>query len=266
MSAPRGVTWRRPGPVAANAATAATATATAVVDAPAPPPSSPFADDGHASSSAAAAFRPQKPRRPQGPTTTPSLLHLAWRRYQAQLRARPLATKAITAAAIAALSDAAAQWIAASSSSARGSGGKKRPSYDPARTLKMALLGLVWSGPSAHYWQDFLQRAVPQPGAGASPERAAAALLKKVALDQFTYGPACNLVFMAYTTLVVAGAGLGELGVKVRRDFAAVQRNGWRVWPLCSAISYRFVPLEYRVLFANVVALGWTTYLNLNAR
>lgn len=232
------------------------AATTADADAPAPPPSSPFAAVAGGRGSSQGPFCPNNNN-----NHPPTLLRLAWSRYQSQLRTRPLATKALTSAAVAALSDALAQWISSSAPKHN-----KQPRYDLARTLKFALLGLVWSGPSAHYWQSFLQRAVPPPPLGASPERAAATLLKKVALDQFTYGPVCNLVFMAYTTLFVAGAGVSELGRRVRRDFAAVQRNGWRVWPLASAINLRFVPLEYRVLFANLVALVWTTYLNLATR
>jgi peroxisomal membrane protein 2 len=232
--------------------------ATTAADAPAPPPSSPFAAVAGGGSSQG----PFCPNNNDNPHHPPTLLRLAWSRYQSQLRTRPLATKALTSAVVAALSDALAQWI----SSSTPKHNKRSTSYDLARTLKFALLGLVWSGPSAHYWQSFLQRAVPPPPAGASPERAAATLLKKVALDQFTYGPVCNLVFMAYTTLFVAGSGVSELGRRVRRDFAGVQRNGWRVWPLASAINLRFVPLEYRVLFANLVALVWTTYLNLATR
>lgn len=233
---------------------------------PAPPPSSPFA--GAAAGSDGGRDGPffcPPDGRAAGPAPNTSLLGLAWSRYQSQLRARPLATKALTSAAIAALSDLAAQLIASSGSSGTGNG-KARRYYDLARTLKFALLGLIWSGPSAHYWQAFLQRAVPPPPAGAPPEQAAAALLKKVALDQLTYGPACNLVFMAYTTLFVARSGPSVLGRRLRRDFVHVQRNGWRVWPLASAVNLRFVPLEYRVLFANVVALAWTTYLNLATR
>lgn len=91
------------------------------------------------------------------------------------------------------------------------------------------------------------------------------AALAKVAVDQLTYGPVCNLVFMTYTTLVIAKGTVGELAGRVRRDYLAVQRNGWRVWPLAGLINYRFVPLEYRVLFMNMVALLWTTYLNVKA-
>lgn len=44
---------------------------------------------------------------------------------------------------------------------------------------------------------------------------------------------------------------------RLARDYPGVQRNGWRVWPLASFLNYRFVPLQLRVLFVNLVALCW---------
>ena len=33
------------------------------------------------------------------------------------------------------------------------------------------------------------------------------------------------------------------------------------MWPLASYLNQEFVPLKLRVLWLNVVALGWTTFL-----
>ena len=38
------------------------------------------------------------------------------------------------------------------------------------------------------------------------------------------------------------------------------------MWPIAAAVSYTYVPVEFRVLFANVVALGWQVFLNLATR
>ena len=34
-----------------------------------------------------------------------------------------------------------------------------------------------------------------------------------------------------------------------------------RVWTPVQFINFSYVPLQFRVLFANVVALGWNAYL-----
>jgi peroxisomal membrane protein 2 len=240
--------WRRLAPVATSAPPAPE-----TAPPPAPPPPSPFATLGDEDGPFFCA-----PEEPKAPAPPPTLLRLAWARYQQQLRAKPLLPKALTSALIAALSDAIAQAV---SSSARPSYSSSSSSsfwfrYDPRRTLKMALLGLVWSGPSAHFWQAFLQRRLPAPAPGSGQAAALKNAARKVAVDQLTYGPLCNLVFMLYTSSSWPAPGA----------FLQVQRNGWRVWPLASLVNYRFVPLELRVLFVNLVALGWTTYLNVKAR
>lgn len=107
------------------------------------------------------------------------MLNLVWQRYLQQLQARPLKTKALTSAFIAGLSDVIAQNLI--------SGGYRNWQ----RTLAIAIYGLVWNGgclpqhplspccacpaplrlrlahklllcahmpgPSAHFWQKFME-------------------------------------------------------------------------------------------------------------
>jgi peroxisomal membrane protein 2 len=42
---------------------------------------------------------------------------------------------------------------------------------------------------------------------------------------------------------------------------AANPRTGRKVWTLTQYINLQYVPVQFRVLFANIVALGWNTYL-----
>lgn len=37
--------------------------------------------------------------------------------------------------------------------------------------------------------------------------------------------------------------------------FSTLKRN-WMVWPAVQAINFTFVPLQYRILFVNAVAIG----------
>ncbi|GFH14360.1 uncharacterized protein HaLaN_10399, partial [Haematococcus lacustris] len=73
------------------------------------------------------------------------LLQLGWQRYLYQLHKKPLRTKALTSAMIASISDIVAQRII--------SGGYR----NWRRTLAMAIYGFLWNGPSAHFWQMFMQ-------------------------------------------------------------------------------------------------------------
>lgn len=181
------------------------------------------------------------------PATQGSILHVAWQRYLLQLNRKPLQTKAITSACIAGLSDVIAQNII--------SGGYK----NWRRTLAIAVYGLVWNGPSAHYWQKFIEWLFK----GKSDLNT---VLKKVVFDQCTYGPVCNVLFMSFATLVLEGKSLSYLGSKIKSDYPNVQLNGWKLWPLAALINYKFVPIQFRVLFVNVVALIWSIFLLLRAR
>ncbi|KAK9909772.1 hypothetical protein WJX75_007242 [Coccomyxa subellipsoidea] len=177
----------------------------------------------------------------------PSVLALAWDRYLRQLEKNPLRTKAITSSVIAGFSDVVAQrmiW--------------KGP-LNWRRTAALAVFGLVWSGPANHYWQAFLERLF-------RGKRDAATLCKKVLLDQLSYGPLNNVLLMSYITLIVEGRSWDFTRTKLFNDFAGVQKNGWRLWPLASFINYRFVPLRLRVLFVNVVAFFWSTFMILRSR
>jgi hypothetical protein len=49
----------------------------------------------------------------------------------------------------------------------------------------------------------------------------------------------------------------------VKNSFAAALFTNWKVWTVAQAINFKLVPLEYRVLFGNCVALWWNIYLSL---
>jgi hypothetical protein len=37
--------------------------------------------------------------------------------------------------------------------------------------------------------------------------------------------------------------------------------SAWRFWPLANSVNFWFVPLQFRVLYMNVLALLWSGYL-----
>ncbi|CAK0760882.1 hypothetical protein CVIRNUC_002809 [Coccomyxa viridis] len=175
------------------------------------------------------------------------VLAVAWDRYLRQLEKRPLETKALTSAGLAGLSDIVAQRIVS------------RGVLNWRRTAAMALFGLVWSGPSMHFWQQLQERIF-------KGRRDTATLIKRVLLDQLTFGPLSNAVFMSYIALVVEGRSFDFTKAKLYTDFSGVQKNGWRLWPLASWVTYQYIPLRLRVLFVNVVAFFWSTFLNYSSR
>ena len=49
---------------------------------------------------------------------------------------------------------------------------------------------------------------------------------------------------------------------KLRRDLLTANINGWKWWVPGEFINFRFVPLGYRVLWANGLAAVWNVYLS----
>jgi len=170
----------------------------------------------------------------------------AWGWYLSRLRERPLATKCATAGVLAALSDS----IAASS----------RPIAAPSagaaalRRLRFFLFGALWSGPSLHVWQRYIERHIH----GALGWQL---VLRKTLVDQTTYGPVQNLMVQAFLCCSVERQGLSELLRRLRSGFAAVQLRAWSFWPAVALLNYSAVPPSLRPLSASLASLCWTTLL-----
>ncbi|GFR48060.1 hypothetical protein Agub_g9895 [Astrephomene gubernaculifera] len=182
------------------------------------------------------------PEYPQG-----GILGLCWSKYIKELHRRPLRTKCITSACVAGLGDVLAQLIASGSYSSLK------------RTLALACFGFLYTGPSAHYWQKFMELLC-------SGKTDVKTVTLKVLIDQLTYGPVCNMLFMLFAAVAMEGRPLAAVLRNIPHEFPAVQLDGWQLWPLATLINYRFVPLQFRVLFMNLVALLWTVFLLLRAR
>lgn len=178
------------------------------------------------------------------------LLSLAWKLYLDSLRQKPLATKILTSATISALGEVVAQAI------------RRGPLLTlPSRlrgVASMALLGAVWGGPSAHFFYKALD-AIASPIDG----RGLLTLAVKTLVDQLTYGPACTAVFLSWISAVKEGRGLASARQALGR-FWPIQLQSWRVWPAASFLAYA-LPQDLRVLFMNLVALGWNAFVLLRS-
>lgn len=134
--------------------------------------------------------------------------------------------QAITSGSLAALSDITAQKLVSNAP------------LNWRRTVAMALFGLIWSGPSNHYWQKFTNQlfrgkkdaasvaqkvctSVPLASAAVLPAEQRRHVLSytivlpltlcilcwQVLIDNLVYSPVFNLLVMAYISTVVEGKG-----------------------------------------------------------
>ena len=157
----------------------------------------------------------------------------AW--YARALRTHPLATRAVTAAAIAAAGDVACQL--------NDSG-----AVDAARTLRFSSWALL-NTPFVSRWYVHLGARFP-----ASPAR-------RVLADQLLWAPPATAACLFYLGALEAGTAAGGAARAAERLAPTLAAN-WTVWPAVQAVNFGFVPPAYQILFSNVVGLGWSFMLS----
>jgi hypothetical protein len=104
--------------------------------------------------------------------------------YNTFLRRNPVATKACTSFIGFTIGDRLAQTIIESP-------------FDPYRTLRLGLYGLLLDGPIGHFWYKLLDAKVYP-----NDPKSNKAVLTKTALDQLIWAPAMTCVFFAFLKLL----------------------------------------------------------------
>ncbi|KAF7064168.1 hypothetical protein CFC21_070570 [Triticum aestivum] len=165
---------------------------------------------------------------------------VAW--YLGSIEARPLLTKSITAATIYTVADLTSQMITLPA----------EESLDLTRTLRMASYGMLFSGPSLHYWFNFISKVVPK--------KDVVSTFKKMFLGQAVYGPIINCIFFSYNA-GLQGETIPEIIARLKRDIIPTIKSGLIYWPLCDFITFKFIPVHLQPLVSNSFAFLWTIYL-----
>ncbi|XP_052763090.1 protein Mpv17-like isoform X2 [Mya arenaria] len=165
-----------------------------------------------------------------------------WRAYQTALHVHPVKTAAFSAGTLISLGDVLAQFVV-----------EKRDlaSYDKKRTLRFAIFGTFFGGPVFSLWYTRL---------ATSFGHTKYASLKMVACDQLLFAPPFLAYFLTVMELL-KGDRLPEIKAKLQDDYPDIIKTNYKIWPAVQALNFTFVPVTYRVLVVNLVAVGWNTYL-----
>jgi hypothetical protein len=166
-------------------------------------------------------------------------------------------------------------------------------SLNLAPILKFALFSIISSPPNI-IWQTFLEDTFPTnvPASTAASERekekktangkpltdSRTQLSKrktelskrnvfiKFLLDQ-TFGAVMNnllfIAYMGYVNAPVEAKASAAVQHAVSEKFWPIMKDGYKLWPAVSLISFLFVPLDKRLLFGCLVGVGWNIYLSL---
>ncbi|KAK4148555.1 hypothetical protein C8A00DRAFT_47612 [Chaetomidium leptoderma] len=182
------------------------------------------------------------------PNTVPTLnfwqrlgpLTRAAQAYARAQRKRPYVTQVCTSLFIYLCSDLSAQSM----------GGRD---YDPTRTARSLVIGSLSAIPS-YKWFVWLSE-------GFNYQSRLLSLATKVIVNQICFTPVFNTYFFGMQALL-SGATLDETWERIKKTVPVSCVNSCKLWPAVTAVSFAFLPLEYRPVFGGVIAVVWQTYLS----
>ncbi|KAM7332066.1 hypothetical protein ACRRTK_008774 [Alexandromys fortis] len=174
-----------------------------------------------------------------------SLPRRALAQYLLLLKLYPVFTKAVSSGILSALGNLLAQMIEKKQK-------KDSQSLDVRGLLRYLVYGFFVTGPLSHYFYLFMEYWIP-------PE-VPLAIVKRLLLDRLLFAPAFLLLFFLIVNLL-EGKDASAFAAKMRSGFWPALQMNWRMWTPLQFININYVPLQFRVLFANIAALFWYAYL-----
>lgn len=124
---------------------------------------------------------------------------------------------------------------------------------DTAGAARYAVYGLFITGPLSHYFYQLMEVWMPS----TDP----LCIVKRLLLDRLIFAPGFLLIFYFVMTVLEA-KGWRDFEKKMRGSYWTALKMNWKVWTPFQFININFVPVQFRVLFANMIALFWYAYLS----
>lgn len=123
------------------------------------------------------------------------------------------------------------------------------------RTFQFAGIGFCFIGPCLRLWYGQLEKICKH------QRHRWKMAITKVSLDQLVFAP---IFLTAITTIVslLQGMELQNVIKRLKNDYWELLRANYCIWPLAQLINFSVVPLNYQVLFVQVIAIVWNTYLS----
>ena len=173
--------------------------------------------------------------------------------YSALLAKRPIQTKTATSFCIAACGDLVVQRYGKTEKPVDCTRTEKpvdctrtEKPVDCTRTVRQASFSMLIA-PAAHAWFGFLARLrLP--------------IAVAVAVDQLTFAPTANILYLAWSHSVREGSVRG-CEDEIRAKLWPALQASYLVWPAAMTLNFAVVPLQYRVLFTNAVGFGYGAFM-----
>ena len=195
-----------------------------------------------------------------GPLTT---VAMAYARAQ---KRRPWGTQFVSALVTYLVADLTAQSIGS------------EDDLDPKRTMRSLVIGGIVAIPSYSWYVPVPPPLVHAPSTSTltpfSPSRflwlshnfnyssRLLSLATKILVNQVIFTPTFNIYFFG-AQAVLSGCSPAGVVERVVNTVPTSIANATCFWPIVTAFSFTFIPIEYRSVFSGVIAIGWQTYLAL---
>lgn len=122
--------------------------------------------------------------------------------------------------------------------------------WDRRRTLNMSISGCT-VGIICHNWYRFLDKRMPG--------RTIQIVFKKVLVDQVLCSPLCISSFFL-TLGYLENKSLDDIMDEVKQKAWRLYAAEWVVWPPAQILNFYILPTKYRVLYDNIISLGYDIY------
>ena len=186
----------------------------------------------------------------QPPVYEPTILQpVAW--YSRKLDTHPILTKCISSGFVSGSGDVLGQYIAYKRLD------ETEWNWDAFRTGRFAALGFALVAPICHVWYGSLMKRIP--GSGMKP------IAKRVFLDQFFMAPLFIPTWLL-NLWMLEGKSPEYVLENMPHKVPPLLIANWQLWIPAQTINLGFVPGKYQVLFSNVVAVAWNTFLSLTTQ
>jgi len=166
-----------------------------------------------------------------------------WASYNNALDEKPLTTKALTSLVGWFLGDLLVQVFMMTEAA-----------LDIKRLVTLSAFGMLWHGPTGHYFYNWLD--------GKIPGTDAKSVVTKVAIDQILWCPVFMTVFFTYLGLV-NGDSVATIGDKIKKDLFAAVQGSWKVWPIVHSVNFKFIKPKYRIPYINSFQIGFNMFLSI---
>ncbi|RWS30369.1 mpv17-like protein 2 [Leptotrombidium deliense] len=120
------------------------------------------------------------------------------------------------------------------------------------RTFHMSCAGLT-TGLVTHYWYIILDRFLGN-------KRCLVTITKKVLWDQIIFSP-INLSVYFVTLGLCEKSNVKKVKEEIiEKGFEQIYVAEWFIWPPSQFLNFYLIPLRYRMLFDNIISLGFDIY------